>query len=271
MLILNNGSGELTGDDLALAAPLQTPGTVWFVNSATGTDAASPAGKDREKPLATLAQAQTNAAAGDIIFLEAGHSEIYTALLTISKQLWIVGGGAPNGTAPVQFSINAAANNIFSLTAANTELRNIRFNSSVQSNTGGGNGRVNVSVAGCRIRGCYFASSALDQGPAVQLGVGADTCRMENCTFVSTATTTATRPTIGISVAGAIADLELYGCIFDDGTVGYSTASFSATATITRLRGFGISLLRGADMLFTSATTGWLNVATATGGGRVVW
>lgn len=273
MLILNNGSGEVTGDDLALAAPFQTPGTVWFVNSATGTDAASPAGKDREKPLATLAQAQTNAAAGDTIFLEAGHTETFTVALTISKQLFIAAGGAAGGTNPVQFKINAAAQNVFNLTAAGTELRNILFPASVQSNTGAAStGKVGFAVAGIRLIGCVFQSSAFDQFAAVRLATGADACRIDSCSFLSTALTTATRPTIGLQVATAVNDLELYGVVFSDGTVGYSSAAMDTSAAIvTRLRGMRISALLGADILINASSTGWLNLATSTGGGRIVW
>ena len=54
------------------------------MDSATGSDAASPAGKDRIKPLATLAQACTNAATGDIIVCLAGHAETLTSGQTFS-------------------------------------------------------------------------------------------------------------------------------------------------------------------------------------------
>lgn len=269
MLILNNGSGEITGDDLVLAAPLQTPGTVWFVNSATGTDGASPAGKDREKPLATLAQAQTNATAGDIVILEAGHAETYTAALTISKQLFIAAGGNSAGSSPVKFTLNSAAANVFSITATNVELRNILFPAGLQTNTG--SGKVTTAVAGVRVIGCRFESSALDQCAGLQLQVGADNSRIENTTFISTATTTATRPTRGLyGPASALNDLEMVGVTFDDGTVGYSTAACDLPQVV-RLRAIRISALRGADVLIASNSTGWLNLATSTGGGRIVW
>lgn len=271
MLILNNGSGEIAGDDLVLAAPLQTPGVVWFVNSATGTDGASPAGRDREKPLATLAQAQTNASAGDTVFLEAGHTEVYVSALTISKQLFIAAGGAVTGSGAVSFAINAAANNIFSITAQGVELRNILFKASVQSNTGGGNAKINVSIDGTRFVGCRWEQSANDQMSGCRLGGGTNNTRFENCTFVSTAVTTATRPTRGLEITGAITNVELYGVTFDDGTVGFSTAAFDDASTITRLMAMRISALRGADLLIAATTTGWLNLATSTGGGRVVW
>ena len=41
-----NGLGQALGDTLATAEPLRMSGAVWYVNSATGTDAASPSGLD---------------------------------------------------------------------------------------------------------------------------------------------------------------------------------------------------------------------------------
>lgn len=273
MLYLLNGSGEVTGDDVVLAKPYATPGNVWFVNSALGTDGASPAGKDREKPLATLAQAQTNATAGDSVFLEAGHTEVYTVALTLSKQLFIAAGGVAGGSSPASFAINAAAQNIFNITAAGMELRNILFKASVQSNTGAAStGKVTSAVAGGQLIGCRFESSAFDLFAGLRLATGADSWLVQNCTFISTALTTATRPTIGLQVASAINDLILRGTAFSDGTVGYSSAAMDASAAaVTRLRLDGISALLGADILINAASTGRMAGFTATGGGRILW
>lgn len=269
MIIFNNGLGETLGDTLVTTKPVQTPGNIWFVNSATGTDAASPAGKDRQKPLATLGQAQTNAADGDIVVLQSGHTETYTVALTLSKRLIIVGGGSSAGKPTVSFINNSAGASTFTISVTNVELRNIYFPASLQSNAS--NGKVNVAAANCRITGCYFEQSALDQSPAVRL-LGADTFRMTNTTIISTATTTATRPTVGLSNAGAIADLELYGCVFSDGTVGFSTAAADLSAfAVTRIRAESMSLLNGADFLMNSGSTGYVNVATSTNGGRLSW
>lgn len=270
-----NGLGATTGDSLATTKPLQMSGFAWFVNSSGGVDAASPAGRDRQKPLATIAQAHTNAAAGDIITCLSGHSETLTATQTISKQLTIVGEGTadPNLGTGVTFTINAAILNLFTITAAGVQLRNLRIAASAQSNTGGGtNGKINITTAFCKLRGLYIESSGNDQFAAVRLAAGADSCRIHNTTFISTATAVATRPTIGLQVAGAISDLELDGPVFSDGTVGYSSAAFDGSAAaVTRIWGENVSALLGADIILNAATTGWFNLATKTGGGRVQW
>lgn len=261
----NNGLGELLGDSLATSKPVITPGFVWFVNSVGGVDAASPAGRDRQKPLATLAQAQTNAVAGDTILLEDGHTESLAATLTIAKQLYIVGGGSSAGVPTVNFAASGA-NGILSLTAAGTQLRNIRFKVSVVANA---NIRVSVSVA-ARLKNLYVECGPNDTGQGMQLT--ANNIRVNGCTFVSTATVVASRPGKGLESNGAISDIDLEGSVFDEGTVGFATAACDlSNAAITRLTGDSISLLRGAELLMNAGSTGFLNPTTTTGGGRITW
>lgn len=274
MNIYPSGLGEVLGDTLVTTRPLQMSGFAWFVNSTIGVDAASPAGRDRQKPLATVTQAHTNAADGDIIVLESGHSETVTGPITITKRVIVAGGGSSAGIPSVNFTINAAASALFILNVDNVELRNLWIKAALQSNTGGVNGKISIAGANCRLTGLYIESSGNDQfsGGAVRL-IGANTCRIANTTFISTATAVATRPTAGLLIASTAADLELYGVTFNDGTVGYSSAAFDGTAAAaTRLRGESISMLNGADALLSFATTtGYMNVATSTGGGKVSW
>lgn len=274
MQVYPSGLGELLGDTLVTSRPIQMSGFAWFVNSVGGVDAASPAGRDRQKPLASLSQAITNAADNDIIVLEDGHTEVPASVINVTKRVIIAGGGSAAGIPTVSFAINAAASALFTLTVDNVELRNIRLKAAVQSNTGGVNGKVSVAAANCRITGCYIESNGNDQfvGGAVRL-IGANTCRITNTTFISTATSVALRPTSGLLIASGAADLELYGVVFNDGTVGYSGSAFDGTAAAaTRLRGENISMLNGADALLSFATTtGYMNVSTSTGGGKVSW
>ncbi|HXT99480.1 MAG TPA: hypothetical protein VN903_00720, partial [Polyangia bacterium] len=131
-----NGAGEsLGGDVLCSQTPIITSGNVWWVNSATGTDAASPAGQDREKPLATLVQANTNATAGDIIFLQSGHTETMTVAFGALKAVTVVGVGTTSGKPAAQLKINAAAAGLLSTATGVSELRNIYFPAAVQSDT----------------------------------------------------------------------------------------------------------------------------------------
>lgn len=276
MLYLSNGIGESTGDTLVTTKPLQTAGVVWYVNSATGTDGASPAGKDREKPLATMAQAQTNASNGDIVVLQDGHTETYTAALTISKSLCIVGAGSASGVPTANFTINAAANGVFLISANNVQLRNIKFKAAAQSDTGGGvgncEGKVCLSGTDTLIYGCYFEQSGNDQFPGIFVNGAASRFRIVNTTIISTATAAATRPTYGIFYTTSHTDTEMDGLVLSDGTVGFSTAALDGTAAaLTRLRAQNVSLLLGAKFKVHASTTGWVAVTTSTGGAQVSW
>ena len=273
MLVRPNGIGELLGDVLITGKPFQSTGDVWFVNSNGGQDGAAPAGKDREKPLASLAQAITSAAAGDIIVLMTNHTETLTGPLSVNKAVVIVGAGLSGGLPTVTLKINSAANDLLDVSAAAAELHNILFPASVQSNVGGGGGsKIFVNAAQFRCVGCYFQCSGNDQMSALGLGTGANNARIVNTTFISTATAVATRPRGGLEITAAISDLEMDGVTFSDGTVGFAQSAMLATAAaITRLRGQNISQLLGADIQLHASTVGWLNIQTATGGGRLSW
>jgi hypothetical protein len=267
MIVRPNGLGETLGDSLALTKPLYTSGAVWYVNSAGGVDAAAPAGKDREKPLATLGQAQTNAAAGDIICLMTNHAETLTAALVLSKAgLVIVGGNN------VSFTMNAANQDTFTVNVTSVEIRNIIFKESAQTNAGSTlAAKVGVnSVVGTRIIGCTFQQGPKDNLYGLFLTSGANNVRVENCSFISTATVVATRPlgAMGTSGGGTVADLELIGLTLSDGTVGYQNPAFNGgTTTLTRLKATGLSLLLGAEMEV-GTLSGYVANPTSTGGGR---
>lgn len=269
MIYLPNGIGELLGDQLVTCSPLQSTGAVWYVQSTNGVDAVSPAGKDKERPLATLAQAITNAADNDIIVLLPLHAQVLITQQSIAKKLTIVGAGTTNGKPAVTIGCNYAAASILNVTVANVEFRNIRFTGSLLSTV---QPKIALSLSGARVTGCYFECGALDQGAAVELFSGADQGRLTRCTFVSTATSLATRPGYGLRLqTSTVLDLELNDCVFDDGAYGFVTGAFVSTGTLTRIKAENLSMLNGADVVIPSASTGFVNVATRTGGGRVDW
>jgi hypothetical protein len=270
MKVWGNGLGEVLGDALAVNKPVYASGDVWYVYSVSGVDAGGTAGQDREKPLATLGQAITNAAAGDTIVCKDGHAEVLTAALSISKQLFIVGGGSSGGVPTVTFTMNAAAQDTFSLSVANTEIRNLRFPAASQSNAGSSGGKITVTAAGCRIRGCYFDMGANDQLAGIRLGAASGPVRIESCTLISTATAVATRPSSAINVASAISDVELVNVTLSDGTVGFTNGAFASSAVIiTRLRAENLALLLGAEFLLNASTAHLEYGVTQSGGGRI--
>lgn len=272
MKVYPNGLGESQGGDPLLGqAPFWVGGNVWWVNSATGSDAGGTAGQDRERPLATLSQAVTNSASGDVIVLQYGHTETLTGAANIGIRT-VVGVGTISGKPSVQLKINAASASLITMGGSGGQLRNIYFPAAVQSNNGA-TGKVSIPAAtNCLIYGCYFEASGNDQFDQVQAIVASNNLRIENCTFVSTATAIAARPTNGVRTTGAITDVAIVGCVFDDGTVGFSGKALDLSGgTITRLAGHGNSLLRGADVVNASATTGYFGTGTLTGGSAVSW
>lgn len=266
-LIFGNGLGETLGDQLATCRPLYSVGIVWFVNSNGGIDGASPVGRSREAPLATLAQAITNSSDNDIICLMSGHTETPTTGYTIAKKLTIVGGGSAGGLPTVKFGANGAALTRFTITATNVELRNIWFLASSVINANG----ILVSGALFRCKGCYFELTANDNY-GLALAAGADSARVVNTKFISTATAVANQAHTAMRTNATVSDLELDGVAFSAGTVGFSNPYALDTGgnVLNRLKAENVSLLLGADAnLLTGGNTGWFNPQLSTGGSQV--
>lgn len=267
----NGIGGSAPGDSLDLARPLQTTGNVWYVSSLTGTDAASPAGQNREKPLATVAQAVTNAVDGDIVVFLPGHTQTLAATQNIAKSLTLVGEGATAGKPAVSFILNAPAVHLFHASVAGVEFRNIYFPPSTQA-TSGARVLLDAGATDALIRGCYFECGATDQFNTVILG--ASRTRIESTTFISTAVSTSAQPNCAVSAGLAVlAGLTMVDVVVSAGTVGFShyAAVDLTPATLTMLNIEGMSLLLGADMALPASGTGRVNIQLSTGGSRVSW
>lgn len=266
-----NGIGQALGDTLATCEPLHMSGAVWYVSSAIGADATSPRGLDATRPLATLAQAVTNSASGDIIVLMDGHTEtIATTGIAISKNLVIVGAGSSGGLPTAKLTPFGENDVMLTISGAAVQLRNIWIEERTVAAT---NASIYVTGASFQMIGCYCQLGALDYF-ALRLGSGANNARIVNTTFISTTTAFAAgQANGGIVVTAAISDLDLDGLVLSAGTHGFSTpyAFDGSAAAITRLKGQSVSLLLGADMTLHASTTGHLNIQTSTGGSRVVW
>lgn len=266
-----NGIGGSLGDSLVSQKPLLATGNVWFVSSLIGVDAASPAGQNREKPLATLAQAVTNAADNDIVVFLSGHTQALTAVQALSKRLCLIGEGSTAGVPTVSFTLNAAGNpSMFTVSGGAVELRNIKIGSNAQANTAA---RIAVTGSEFRMRGCYVECNGFDEGPALSMATGADRALIENSTFISTATSLTDQPESAIKTLNALADIELRGLVLSGGACGFSNyyAFDGSAAAITRLKCESLSLLLGADFRLHASTTGWVSAPTCTGGSRLVW
>lgn len=269
-VIYPNGAGDTLGNQLVTCRPLYMSGSIYYVNSNGGVDAAGQAGRNREKPLATLAQALTNSADNDIIELMSGHTETSPGPWTVAKKVVIVGGGSAGGKPTVKLNGSGAGTGVrINCTVDNVEIRNIWFPAA----TGGLATSIGIVFNGLlsRVKDCYFELGASDSS-GVRYASAANTGRITNTTFISVATLVAQQPTDAVEFLGNVSDLELDGVVFNAGTVGFSTpqAFNSAGNQLLRLKAENISLLNGAD--WTSAiagTTGWLNPQLSTGGSRV--
>lgn len=242
---------------------------VWYVNSAIGTDAASPRGKSRFQPLATLGQAVTNASSGDIIILMQGHTEVPTTKVSTGKSLFIFGlGTAGNGKPSVSFQFNNAANaNMWGLSAT-CEVHNVYFKGNLQANVAP---LVTMATGqGSKFFNCYFEGTAFDQGGLLEVGAISHQARVVDTTFVSVSTTT--RPLTAILVSAAVNDLELDGVTIDGGAIGWGANAFATNGVaITRLKAQRMSCLRGSDIFLDVGTTGWLTFGANSGSVRVNW
>ncbi len=267
--IYAGGIGGSTGATLATAPRLYASGDVWYVGSATtgAADAASPRGKERIRPLATISQAYTNAAAGDIICLLADHAETLTVSQALAKTgLTVIGEGT--GTSRPKFTCNAAIS-LFTASAAGVWIDNVYF---VASTTIAPTNRVAVSAAGVHLTNCYFECGILDTTPSVEFTTGAGQALIGDSQFVSTASSPAAQPASAIKVTNAMSDLTLDTVTIDGGTTGWSNPyAFHGAAAITRLKAVGCMFLNDSDLILATGSSGFIAERDPTGSVRVVW
>lgn len=263
-----NGAGGSSGSEFATVAPIYTSGDVWYVYSVTGSDAASPRGKERIRPLATLAQAHTNAAAGDVICILSGHTETLTAAQTFNKAGLLVIGEGSGATRPRFTRFGNVV--MFDVTAAGVMFDNLFFPASVT--TSSASARMRFAGGGNQCRNCYFECSTLDDGPSIETVTGAADILIRDTTVISTATSISDQPDSAIKVTNALSRLDLDTVTMDGGSSGWANPfTFNGAAAITTLRGINMDLLRDSDMTFATGTTGYLHVRNHSGSARVVW
>lgn len=270
MKMYQGGLGEAAGHWLASSAPVFLRGDVWYVNSATGTDGASPRGLDRTRPLATLAQAVTNSAGNDVIVLMDGHAETRTTVQTIGKTLAIVGGGSNAGVPTVTFTRNAATAILFSVTAADCVIGGIKFVGDLQSNN---SPIVNIAAGNCAVENCYFTGNALTTVEMLRLNGTADQAKIRDTVFLAGGASLAAQSYAAIKNSAGSANVKLEGVVLDGGQFGWSNpyALDLSAGDMTNLVAKQCSLLRGSDVSLTSTSTGYVNFGSSTGAPRIVW
>jgi hypothetical protein len=243
-------------------------GYVWYVHH-TGTDAAGTAGRDKQKPLATLAQAHTNASAGDLIYFLEGHTQVLAASQTFNKA-GIILASEGTGTSRASFTRNADVV-MFDITAAGVQMHNLWLPQSTIA-ISAANPNIRTAAASTLLEGCELDCGALDLAPGLQLNTGADRFEARDCTFVSTSTSLTAQPLAGIKVNQAVSDMRLVNVTIDGGTVGWSTPhGFNGAAAVTRLTGRNFKLIRNSDAIIATGGVGLITLGSASASARVEW
>lgn len=248
-----------TGPSLATVLGDYFSGAVYWLDTNLGNN--SNAGTERELPVKTLAQAYTNASAGDIIVIEAGSYESISSSQTLGKAgLMIIGLGT--GASRPRYTASGTVD-MFSITAAATKIFNLYFPASTAVATS----RVTTAAAETEVNGCYFECGASDTVASMVVASGGNGCRVINSPFV----TTAARPAIGLSVTGAVTDLYVENGVFDGGSYGWTDYAMKVSAAATRMFVNGITLNNRADLGVTITGTSYKIFGVApSGSGRVV-
>lgn len=271
MNILTNGfGGTAAADALAASAPVYTSQSVYYVSSIVGDDAN--AGTSRESPKATLDNAMSTGGNGSVIVLMAGHAETYTDLIW-KTGVTVVGEGIAAGVPTVKLTPDIPSGAYAMVMASMCELRNVTiaaYGSSCNKP------KVSVRYSGARLVGVRFECGPNDADCSLALEEScADSAQYllaQDCTFVSTATAVANRPYTAVKDAYGAQGATFDGCVFDGGTVGFSSGrAFVSGGAASYRRLYTCSLLNGADIFMYTTTTGIVSGPRSTGEGTVVW
>lgn len=276
MNIWQNGIGA-TGSLFGATKGLSTTGSVWFVDSAAATHGD---GTNELAPLATLVAAISAASSGDIISLASTHAETIASLVSFSSRLYIVGCGQSSGEPMATLTLGVAAGGVaLSLASAGASgcvFSNIKFVANGRSSAAI---QVTSSAKGVIFDACVFESTGAylasggSPGVALDLATGSEGNILQRCVFRSTAPSAATAANAAGLGMTTTTRTRLWECVFDAGSYGWATAyGCYSSSTHTDLLIKDLSLLRGADVLIGSSSTGNYNLSSAsTGKGRVSW
>lgn len=225
MAIVNFPTGiASTGPNEVTQAPFGGTGSVFWVDSVTGSD--SNAGTERKKPKATIFGASgglslTTNSSGDVVFVEKTHRETVSSAYTWAKiGVWLVS----LGTSGDRCILTSAVAGVF-ITVTGVNNRFINF--SLPSATAATTAKVSVTTGnGFYLRGCAFEAGASDQTDQVLIS-GADNCRIASTTFKVVAAAGAGTTQVGLTVTGAAIGNWFEDLSFDGGSFGWSQAAMS--------------------------------------------
>lgn len=208
--LINNSAINQLG-----AGALVTVGDVFYVSSALGSD--GNVGTDPKFPLATVAQAQTNATAshGDIVLIMPGYTQTRTTVLTLSKA-GVTYIGLGNGSLKPTFTHNAATDCV-NITAANVILSNIHFAAPL---TDAQTAMINVAAANVSLLNISGIGSVATENivDCITIASGANDLTIDGLEIYNTAVAVNSF----ISIEAAVARLRVFNafCFGDTATGG---------------------------------------------------
>lgn len=249
-----------TGVDTATVSPDYFGTNVIWVNSANSAASDANAGTEPELPLATLAQAITNASAGACIAVSATHTQTISVTLTVNKAgLRFVGFGT--GTARPTLTPSSGAIAVFTVSAANVVIDNFYLKAAAA--TSGAASRVVSTASGTQVLNCQVDCGAFDQ-EGVLLNASADNARIEGCTF----TATASRPTRAIGLGAAVSNFQLMSTIIDGATFGWAGNAVTVNSAINMVAK-NVTLQGNSDLNGTTVASYQMYGIVAVGASRV--
>lgn len=252
--VFQHGVGGTTGHALVTERPYwalagAVSGCIWYVGPG-GDDAAIGSGGLRERPLATIAQALTNASAGDTIVLLSGYTASLSSAVTFNKaDITLVSEGTGSSRARITCTGTVA---MFDVTAVGVCFLNIYFPAS----TAVAVARIRSAASGTLIEDCYFECGASDTNWAVKFINGANYARITGATF--TAVAAGSIGAFNVDVGATMSGLTVEDVTVDGGSFGWGSASPSVQCigTLTGLKVLRINLLNNSDMWIGASVTG---------------
>lgn len=249
-----------TGVDTATVYPDFFGTNVIWVNSASSAASDANAGTEPELPLATLAQAITNASAGACIAVAATHTQTISVTLAVSKAgLRFVGFGT--GSARPTLTPSSGAIATFTVTAANVVIDNFYLKAAAA--TSGAAGRLTTNSSGTQVLNCQLDCGVFDQ-QGLLFTTGADNARVQACTF----TATASRPTTAINHSNAVSNFHLLDSVVDGATFGWAGNAVSVNSAINMVAK-NVTLMGNSDLNGTTVASYQMYGITAIGASRV--
>lgn len=235
------------GGHTDISADIFVTGVVYYVDSVNGND--GNAGTNRTAAKATLSSALSSATAnnGDVIILEASHTEDLGSSLTISKAgVTIIGLGS--GSTKPAFTVTAAVDGM-DITGADVRIVGLRF---PVGTTATNTSRINIGAAGVVIEDCDFLCGAQDL-ESITIPDAGDRCEINGCSF----TVSADGPDAGIEVeAAGVLGLKVISCTFDGGSFDFDNAGLHSAVAHTEFLYRGNTLTNNASIIHTAAAKG---------------